>query len=190
MYQTVHEEPVPPSRVADTCPARYDAVVAKALAKDRRARFASAAEFRHALQQVAEAGAVVFEPTLTDLSPDHRRGFEATMPAPLATATVPPSTGGSLLGASTIGVWDAAALAPVEAALARVLGPLAKLLVRQAARHCRDMASLTGRVAEHVADPRERAAFLARVAGMPAGAPRERLLEQLRRRRSDEDRPR
>jgi len=87
-------------------------------------------------------------------------------PAPLSVAaprTSPGTTpgGGTLLSATSIAGWDASALAPIERALAATLGPLAKLLVREAARSCTDMASLTARVAEHIPDARERAAFIA-----------------------------
>lgn len=171
MYQIFNEDPPPPSQVAAEARSdRYDAAVAKALAKDRDARFASAAEFLRALQQAAgsEAGTVALT-IATPPAPDST--FARTLPGTSAPATAPPSTGGSLLTASTIAGWDAAALAPIELALARVLGPMAKLLVRQAACACTDVASLCARVADHIADPRERAAFLARVAALRTQPP-------------------
>src|SRR5207253_7131993 len=71
-----------------------------------------------------------------------------------------------LLSASQISGWDVATLAPLEAALATVIGPVAKVMVRQAARTCSDMASLTARVAEQIGDPKEREKFLSKVAGL------------------------
>jgi len=172
MYQIFNEDPPPPSRVAaGTRTARYDAVVAKALAKDRDARFASAAEFLRALQQAAgtEASDVALTVAAAPAPPDST--FARTLPGTSAPATAPPSTGGTLLTASTIAGWDAAALAPIELALARLLGPMARLLVRQAACVCTDVASLCARVAEHITDPRERAAFLSRVAALRTQPP-------------------
>ena len=67
--------------------------------------------------------------------------------------------------------WDAAALAPFEQALARAVGPLAKVLVRRAAQRCPDAASLIAAVATHIDDAEERAAFLKR-AGVTPGTRR------------------
>src|SRR5439155_16671558 len=76
------------------------------------------------------------------------------------------TTGGTLLSASQISGWEVSTLAPLEAALATVIGPVAKVMVRQAARTCSDMASLKARVAEQIGDPKERETFLSKVAGL------------------------
>lgn len=168
MYKTVSENPTPPSLVPGSRrSAIFDAIVAKALAKKAEDRFASAAEFRRSLLDADEAGS------------DAKHLMEAvtqtvvqTHPAPLAdTPSRPPEpshpgtpSSGTLLRAQRIGGWDAAALAPIERSLAMLLGPMAKLLVRQAARSCGDVPTLTARVAEHIADPKERAAFVKQVA--------------------------
>jgi serine/threonine-protein kinase len=80
------------------------------------------------------------------------------------------TSGGTLLSASSISGWEVSTLAPIEAALATVIGPVAKVMVRQAARTCPDMASLTARVAEQISDPKEREKFLSRVAGLRSHA--------------------
>ncbi len=161
MYKIVHVNPPPPSQVAaGRRPDRFDAVVAKALAKRPDERYASAAQFRQALLQAAGANAPL--------------GFDTTLSLPRAGASAPASvaatradttpSGGTLLSATSISGWDTRRLAPMELALAELVGPMAKLLVRQAARHCTDIASLAARVAEHIPDSKDRGSFLARVA--------------------------
>jgi serine/threonine-protein kinase len=54
----------------------------------------------------------------------------------------------------------------VERELATVMGPIAKAIVRQAARTCADADSLRQAVAQHIADARDREKFMA--AGTPA----------------------
>jgi serine/threonine-protein kinase len=182
MYKIINEDPAPPSSVAPSDRARpsgYDAIVAKALAKNADQRFASAAEFRQALARMAGAASGAdHDQTQLMVSPAIDA---AAAPAPLATPSPTfaatqrltatrgsdgKTTGGTLLSASQISGWDVITLAPVEAALATVLGPVAKVIVRQAARSCSDMASLTARVAEQIADAKERERFLAKVAGL------------------------
>jgi eukaryotic-like serine/threonine-protein kinase len=59
--------------------------------------------------------------------------------------------------------WDADLLAPVERALAGVVGPLARLMVKQAARDAGDLAGLTEALLHQIADPADRSRFLARL---------------------------
>jgi len=182
MYKIINEDPPPPSSVVPADHARptlYDAIVAKALAKSPANRFASAAEFRQALKQGAAAAGTSFEATLLTPSPAVSAAPQAPAPphAPTTFAATQPltvntggsgskTTGGTLLSASQISGWDVSTLAPLEAALATFIGPVAKVMVRQAARTCPDMASLTAHVAEQISDPKERERFLSRVAGL------------------------
>ncbi|RQP21413.1 serine/threonine-protein kinase [Piscinibacter terrae] len=162
MYKTVNEDPLAPSQATGgKRSAAFDAVVARALAKKPQDRFADAADFRRALLEAGQG-------TSTESAP-------LTQTLPLADArTLPTSPSGGLLRqAGTIGGWDVSALAPIELALASLLGPMAKLLVRQAAQTSSDLPTLTRRVAEHIADPAERADFVRRVSAssrMAAGA--------------------
>jgi len=48
-----------------------------------------------------------------------------------------------------------------ERRLARHLGPIARVLVARAGRDAADVAALADRLAEHIADPHARRAFLA-----------------------------
>jgi len=170
MYKTVNEEPQPPSlATGGRRSASFDAVVARALAKKPEDRHASAADFRQALRQAAGAAPAPPADAAPAMAPAPQpvaagNAFEATQ-----AATSP--SGGTLLSASSIAGWDASALAPLERTLAAVLGPMAKLMVRQAARHCTDMASLIDRVADGIADARDREAFLAGAAAHRTQAP-------------------
>jgi serine/threonine-protein kinase len=152
MHQLFHLTPAPPSQVEGSGrDARFDAVVARAMARDADARFASAAEFRQALAAAAGGATTVVAPIAA------RRSAAA-------------STGPQAPTATQVTGWDAAALAPMEAALATLIGPLAKVLVRQAARSSTDFDGLAARVAEHIADAGQRQAFVARFAAAPAVA--------------------
>ena len=185
MYKIINEDPAPPSSLVPPSHARpnsYDAVVAKALAKDPAQRFSSAAEFRQALARAASAAGTAYEPTLVTPSPAIASAAAGATPAapssPTTFAATQPLTavhtdgsgsktaGGTLLSASQISGWDVSTLAPLEAALATVIGPVAKVMVRQAARTCSDMASLTAHVAEQIGDPKEREKFLSKVTGL------------------------
>jgi serine/threonine-protein kinase len=161
MYRTVNEDPLPPSQATGGKRGTiFDAVVAKALAKKPEDRFHSAADFRRALLDAAGDAR----------SAGHSQNAAGdmalpTQTVPLTEARTQPtlSSGGALLRAATVGGWDVSALAPIELALASLLGPMAKLLVRQAAQRSSDLGTLTQRVAEHIADPSERADFIRRV---------------------------
>jgi serine/threonine-protein kinase len=187
MYKVVNELPQPPSTIegADR-PGWFDAIIARALAKRPDDRYASAEEFKQALTDALGRGIddTSWEKTVL-LAPARVR----TVP-PLATPTqAPPSLSGSSLPGSTAGTtsapppshWDRGQLNQAEMTLARHVGPLASVLVRRAARECSDINELYNKLAEQVADPRARDAFLGqaslvagigpRTAGGTAGSP-------------------
>ncbi|MDO8420129.1 MAG: serine/threonine-protein kinase [Rubrivivax sp.] len=156
MYRVVHEAPVLPSAVPGYGRgARFDALVATALAKDPKQRYAGAAEFRQAL--LAAAGQAV-APHVSD---------ETVIAVPPRARLTPavPRTAGSASSASSIDnaastSWDGKVLAQVESMLARHVGPVAAVMVRRTARSCSDMPTLLARLAEQVTNPGTRAAFL------------------------------
>ena len=167
MYKVVHEPPVLPSQVEGANrPHFYDAIVSKALAKNPDHRFPSAAAFRDAVQRgVGQPfDTTVWERTLI--------GVAEKVPAPVKT----PGTG-SLAGATagTSGSWtqlpdhwDKAQLKEAEASLAKLVGPLASVLVKRAARECADLPSLYAKLAEQVTNPQARTAFLERATSISA----------------------
>lgn len=163
MYKAMHEEPPAPSRLEGVQrPRFYDAIVARALAKEPERRYATAAAFRAAVEQgVGEP----FDTTAWDRTviklPAVRPGVAAAPPAPpRGTGSGPPALAGGSWS-EFAGRWDLAALRRAEAGLARHVGPLAAVLVRRAARDCADLPGLYARLAGQVGDAQARAAFLA-----------------------------
>lgn len=160
MYRVLHQDPAPLSSLEGLSIApSLDAVIARALAKTPQARFGSAAEFRDAL---AERSAVAGGTTADD----------ATVIAAMPLRARPVNTGTSRgpTGSAMASSWDAGSLAAVEAALTRFMGPMARVLVREAARTSADLQQLQDNVSQHIRDPGERQRFQALVnAGTSAG---------------------
>jgi serine/threonine protein kinase len=158
MYKILNETPVPPSQLpGGEALAPYDAIVAKALAKDRNARFQSAPEFRSALAAVARQAGV----TGTDTTVVLRQELIAPPPraeAPSGTQLTP------------ITGWDATVLTQFERALASYIGPMARVLVKQSAKRAVDAAGLTKLLAEHIDKPLERTEFTKRVSALTGTA--------------------
>jgi eukaryotic-like serine/threonine-protein kinase len=136
-YAICHDHPRPASELTafPLAPA-MDALIARALAKDPADRFADARAFQQALRLAAgeSSSASGGETTLVNL-------------ADVALQAVPGHA------------WDDASLATIERLLVRSVGPMARILVRQAAVQARDARELYGRLAVHIADPKERARF-------------------------------
>ena len=156
MYKVVHEQPALPSQVENANrPRFYDAILARALAKEPAQRYASAAAFRDAIQNgVGQPfDTTVWEQTLV------KAAGQIAKPAPPSTSKAG-ATGSSAGWAGVPAHWDLAALKQAEQSLAKHVGPLAGVLVRRAARECADLPSLLARLAEQVGNPAARSAFL------------------------------
>jgi serine/threonine-protein kinase len=179
MYKILHEEPVPPSQVEGShAPVFYDRLINWVLAKEPEQRIPTAAAFRQAL---AARGLAPERPRPAMAPPDD----DTTVVRPVRVQ--PSSSGGgglaggssgagaSAAGAGSFGAGsgsqpgtagtDPSVLAEVERELATVMGPIAKAIVRQAARTCADVDSLRQAVAQHIPDERDRQQFMA--AGTP-----------------------
>lgn len=177
MYKVVNEAPMPPSTVeGGRGLAAFDAVVARALAKEPQARWPNGAALRDAVLQALgqpQPAAVSREsvyalPMPSDYAPTER------IPTQHTGTAAPPPTGGT--GAAPTH-WDPGVLHKIEATLARYVGPLAAVLVRRAARECHDVPALYQRLGEQITQQSAREAFLQHVhvaggtgsgAGMPA----------------------
>jgi len=61
--------------------------------------------------------------------------------------------------------WDPQALSRIERVLASHVGPMAKLMVRDAARRCADLPSLITEVSQHVPEGSKRVQFVSGIAG-------------------------
>src|SRR5437899_3691019 len=138
-YRICNEAPRLPSAVASQpLPPGIDPLVMTALAKEPDRRFQSAREFHAALRGVVadSPGVEMSAPDLTLLN------------IPLGDH-VPPAAP----------AWDDAALATVERELARFVGPVAKVLVRNAAAHAHGIGELYTLLAANIPDREERRRF-------------------------------
>ncbi|MFL6601509.1 MAG: serine/threonine protein kinase [Steroidobacteraceae bacterium] len=151
MFKVCYETPVPPS-VAGRLPSlqAFDSVVMKALARRPEDRFMSAVEFRGALleAQAHAGGAGSSDETIIQPRP------EAPTSARESTSR-PPSTN-TLVG----GGWNMDDLAQVEKRLARVVGPIARVMVRRAAKETTDIVALLHQLASKIISVAEREEFL------------------------------
>jgi serine/threonine-protein kinase len=159
MFKVCYESPVPPS-VAARLPSlqAFDAVVMKALARRPEDRYAGAAQFLEGLLQAqAHAGGS---------SGSDETIIQPRTPAPAVgkeSISQPPSTN-TLVGSG----WDRDDLALIEKRLARYVGPIARVMVRRAAKDTLDVVTLTHALAAGIAKPADREEFLK---GAGVGAP-------------------
>jgi serine/threonine-protein kinase len=138
-YRICHQEPRPPSELSPLeLPPALDGLVATALAKRPEDRFQHARAFHFALRLAAG-----------DTVP-RASGGETTV---LNLADV------ALQPAGPAHALDDALLATAERQLVRLVGPMARVLVRQAARKAQDARELYALLAEHIDDPQERTRF-------------------------------
>lgn len=156
MYKVVNDHPVPPSKVPDSGrPAFYDAIVAKALAKKPADRYQSVAEFRAALaKRDLSAEPDTGETTIIVVN-------ESSPPAPPVGVLDPPSGVPRSMPTSIPG-WDPATLHQVELALASFVGPMAKVMVRKAARDVHDIHGLKTTLSDQLGSEQDRQRFMAK----------------------------
>jgi eukaryotic-like serine/threonine-protein kinase len=173
MYQVLHETPPGPSTLAidHPPPERFNTIVARALARRPEDRYASAAQMRAALLEVAGRPIASHVSLATMLAP--RPSAEETptvllprgVPSVPVLAATPPPTAPEA-APTTPPVHDDVWLTALEALLSTHLGPVARLVVRDAARRSADKVALVARIAAEALDADERDAFLARARAM------------------------
>ncbi len=146
MHQILNEEAAPPSRVLPALGARFDAVLAAAIAKAPAARHPSARAFHEALLAAARQDGA--DPDATAVAdPDDDR----TMLAPAAPAVAAMPT--ALVDASAISTvtpWKQEALPEVEASLARQIGPVARFLLKKVADKAEGLDHLAELLLPHI----------------------------------------
>ncbi len=171
MYKTLNEQPLPVSVAARAPDApgrhevprddRFDDVVRRAIEKDPAARYASAADFRHALRAAAglESAAVAAPPPapFLDSGPGSLR---SAWPSGFGALDATPSAWGGLQHVVPDGLGEMAWRVTVEQVLTEVLGPIAKVLMRRAVRATSDATGLIARLAASIGDDEDRARFL------------------------------
>jgi serine/threonine-protein kinase len=163
MYKVMNDTPVAPSRI-DIAPRPdfYDSIVARAMAKKPQDRFATAALFRQALaRRVLPSTEDESETTVIMAPPRPAPPPSADPHAP--TAVLSAGSAGSVRTTAAPTGWDPQTLARVELALASFVGPVAKVLVRNAARFSTDLPSLAAKVCEHLGSDADRARFTAKL---------------------------
>lgn len=172
MYDVCYHDPPPPSTVDPNRRwTKYDAVVARALEKKPENRYQSAAAFRAAiLAEYAEplnstlSDATIVSGTRRPPVPDPAPSSLPKTTAVAGGTSTPPPTG-----------WSAAVLSGVEIELARFLGPVARVLVRRAAKNHKDIDTLTSALIESIERPEDREQFVRAVTGKGLGALRTRV---------------
>lgn len=146
-YKICHEEPQPPSeRSALKLPVEVDRLIATALAKDPEARYQDARAFHDALREVAQ------------MSVEVEDGLGTTL-----------VNIGTLMLQKPAPAWDEDTLRTAEHELARVLGPMAKLIVRRAATQTRDRLELCSILADNIIDLEMRRKFVDAFHGIGSG---------------------
>jgi eukaryotic-like serine/threonine-protein kinase len=166
MHDVCYDDPVPPSQLARSRRwPQYDAVVALALEKSPAKRFQSAAAFRAALlaEYAHPVANTISEATII---PNVVRPIGVDPGTPSAPKT--PSFPSSTLAPSD---WSIPVLGGIEMALARFIGPVAKVLVRRAARTHKDVDSLVHALLDSLDSEADREAFTRAVIGRAVVAP-------------------
>jgi eukaryotic-like serine/threonine-protein kinase len=163
-----------PSDVNPELPRTFDAVCAKALAKSVQERYQTARSFSDAVRDA-------FESTFSS-SPSRAVSNETFMTATFPRPAVEPDfgaaprnkDGGKVPTPAANSKWDEATLHSVEKHLAVFMGPLARIIVKDAAAKTTDLEELYKLASESLKLEEERRTFLAhRNSPLPAGGPSE-----------------
>jgi eukaryotic-like serine/threonine-protein kinase len=178
MYKVCHEVPKPVSTVNRTIPAVFDAVVARALDKTAAKRYTSAVEFQQALRASWESvSAHPPSPTMSDRAKmiataigRHPAGPKSATPAsgpgppPVAQAKTPVSSSSrrprNLADSGSLAAWSREQLAEIERHLSAIMGPVARVLVQDAAATTASRKELYQLLANRLQTPEERRRFL------------------------------
>jgi serine/threonine protein kinase len=153
MQQVLRETPLRPSQRNPALPCALDAVLMRALAKDRAARYQTSTELRTALFEALNG--VSSHPACAD---DDRTVLMATSPGETASSVFRPPPATATVDKPPT-VWPAGDLAAVEARLAAQVGPVARLLVARAAGRAADLPTLSALLVPHIPSDRGRKQF-------------------------------
>jgi serine/threonine-protein kinase len=165
MHNVMQAEPALPSSIVPTVPPVFDAVVARAMAKKPENRFQSARDFAIALvaafkgKSIADAVKPASSSVESTLSPEQAHRYDKT-------GTIGTKT---MLGTMQI-VLPPETLAEIEASLTKVIGPLARHLVRKGATQARSVEEFYQVLAENIPEGIERTDFLIRIARLEKGS--------------------
>lgn len=162
MHDVCYHDPPPPS---ETDSARrwtkYDPIVARSIAKAPHNRFDSAGEFRAAI--LAEYARPVSESISESTIIRHK---VAQTPGDASSPSAPKSNSAiSTAGTAPPPGWEVPVLASVEKELARYVGPVAKVLVRRAARQHKNLPALVAELTASIDVAADRETFTRAVTG-------------------------
>ncbi len=135
----LEHRPIPPNDLVPSLPVELSAIIEKSLEKNPRDRFQTADEFRIALQEL-----------MLDKPSNHDSPTASAVVAPLASKT--PSRSFKHL--------DPAVLETARKKLAIYIGPMAKIIVDQAANHARSVEDLYQTLAAEIPSMQDREKFL------------------------------
>jgi len=160
MHDVCYDDPVPPSQVPHSRDwPRYDEIVARALEKSPAARFQTAAAFRAALlaEYAHPVSNTIAEATIIS-NVVRPVGVDPGTPSAPKSPSFPSST----MAPSD---WSTPVLGGIEIELARFIGPVAKVLVRRAARTYKDIDALVLGLLGSLDSEADREAFTRAVTG-------------------------
>jgi len=166
-YKICHVEPVLPSEAdPGRCTTQFDAVTMKALAKKPAERYETAAAFREALlaAYAAPVSPAVSEDTVLNVPVRPSARPDGVLPTHPSQLSQPPGLSAEVQPVTRTlppPGWDADLLRQIEQQLSRIVGPVGKIMVKRGASTTTDVDRLYRALAENLADPAERAAFLA-----------------------------
>jgi serine/threonine-protein kinase len=185
-FKICYEHPALPSEAdPGRCTTQFDAVVVKALAKKPAERYQNAQAFREAMLEAyaAPVSPAVSEDTIINelirssghhepsqpshasspspQTPSHPSGGSFPDPGQPAVKTIPPPG------------WDTEVLKQIEHQLSRIVGPVARVLVKRGATGTTDIDKLYKVLAGNLTNPEERSKFLAGRQALKGVPPRE-----------------
>jgi tRNA A-37 threonylcarbamoyl transferase component Bud32 len=167
MHQIINVTPASPSSLQPALNPAFDAVILKAMAKKAEDRFPNALAFMDALvaahlQQTGGAPITEEDNERTILA--FQKPARAVAPAPATQAPGRGATGsqGSALSA-TAPQWLLDIAPDLQVALSMQIGPMARLLLKNAAREATDVDDLCTKLLPHISSEQGRDQFLAAV---------------------------
>lgn len=175
MHQIMNVTPPNPSEVQPTLNPAFDAVVQKAMAKRADDRYPTALAFLSALtaahlQQTGGAPLSEEDNERTVLA--FQKPAPAVRAAPLLHASAPvgtPHATAGITGAAlpaTMPEWLQDAAPELQTALSMQIGPMARLLLKNAARDATDFDTLCNRLLPHIGSEQGRQQFIASVTAL------------------------
>jgi len=179
MFQTLHSEPLPPSRVhGSRRSAWFDPVAARAMAKHPEHRYQDAMEFKRALEgwwDTAPAASRQAQPVASEQTLANPEAWHPAVPAAAAVRTRPdiataplgqaPQVPDAAMTTGPARTWDDATLGRLERELSRAVGPIARVLVRRATTTTQRLDDLRRMLAGHIETSAQRDEFMRRTAG-------------------------